>query len=224
MTRRIVRLTPDRLEDLGRSEVPCRSCVRWELDPVRRGRLSTTGEASAEKDAWLSHVLREWGSCGRVALVDDVAVGYVVYAPPAFVPGADAHATAPVSPDAVLLTAAYVAPGHCGGGLGRMLVQAMARDLVERGGIRAVEAFAAGGARSSSGAQCLVPADFLAHVGFRTRRGHPTTPRMRMDLRSALTWRDEVEAALERLVGAVRPSPARSPANRLQTHETPDVG
>ena len=28
-----------------------------------------------------------------------------------------------------------------------------------------------------------------------------------MDLRSALTWRDEVEAALERLVGAVRPSP-----------------
>ena len=30
---------------------------------------------------------------------------------------------------------------------------------------------------------------------------------MRMDLRSALSWRDEVEAALERLLGAVRPPP-----------------
>ncbi len=28
-----------------------------------------------------------------------------------------------------------------------------------------------------------------------------------MDLRSALTWRDEVEAALERLIGVVRPTP-----------------
>jgi hypothetical protein len=28
---------------------------------------------------------------------------------------------------------------------------------------------------------------------------------MRMDLRTTVTWRSEVEAALERLVGAVRP-------------------
>ncbi|MDO9458203.1 GNAT family N-acetyltransferase [Nocardioides sp.] len=210
MTRRIVRLTPDRLTALGESGVPCRSCVRWELDPVRRGRLGSTEEAAAEKDAWLSWVLREWGSCGRVATVDDVAVGYVVYAPPAFVPGSDAYPTAPVSSDAVLLTAAYVAPEHAGGGIGRMLVQAMARDLVERGGIRAVEAF--GDTRSRG--RCVVSVDFLAHVGFRTHRAHPTTPRMRMDLRSALSWKDEVEAAIERLVGAVRPTPAPRPSLR----------
>ena len=95
----MVRLTPDRLDALGRAGVPCHTCVRWELDPVRRARLDRTADplagAAAEKEAWLSHVLREWGSCGRVALVDDVPVGYVVYAPPAFVPGADAHPTAP---------------------------------------------------------------------------------------------------------------------------------
>ncbi len=28
-----------------------------------------------------------------------------------------------------------------------------------------------------------------------------------MELRSAVSWRDEVEQALERLVGAVRPTP-----------------
>ena len=36
----------------------------------------------------MSEVLREWGSCGRVALVDGEPVGYLIYAPPAFVPGA----------------------------------------------------------------------------------------------------------------------------------------
>ena len=52
----------------------------------------------------------------------------------------------------------------------------------------------------------MLPSDFLGSVGFKTHRPHGTTPRMRMELRTALTWRTEVEAALERLVGAVRPS------------------
>ena len=211
MGRRIVRLTLDHLAALDEVAPACRTCVFWELDPVRRGRLDTDPEARAsEKDAWASEVLREWGSCGRVALVDDQAVGYVVYAPAAFVPGSGAFPTAPVSPDAVLLTTAYVAPDHAGGGLGRMLVQGMARDLIERGGIRAIEAFG----DSTGRRPCLVPADFLGSVGFKTHRQHPVSPRMRMELRSALTWRDEVEAALERLVGAVRPKPASAPEVR----------
>ncbi len=213
MSRRIGRLTLDRLDELSGLESSCRSCLFWELDPVRRGRIGHPAAGASEKDAWLSEVLREWGSCGRVALVEDRPVGYVVYAPAAFVPGAGGFPTAPVSPDAVLLTTAYVDPAHAGGGLGRMLVQAMARDLIERGGIRAVEAF--GDARGSR--SCVVPADFLGSVGFKTHRPHPTTPRMRMDLRSALTWRDEVESALERLLGAVRPTkpaPSRSPLGR----------
>ena len=48
-------------------------------------------------------------------------------------------------------------------------------------------------------------------MGFKTQRAHATTPRMRMDLRTAVTWRDEVEAALERLLGAVRPAPKTTP-------------
>ena len=98
-------------------------------------------ERAAEKEAWVSHVLREWGSCGRVALVDERPVGYAIYAPPVFLPGAGGFPTAPVSPDAVLLSTVWVDPEHTGGGLGRMLVQGMARDLVKRGGIAAVEAF-----------------------------------------------------------------------------------
>ncbi len=211
MSRKIARLTLDRLDALGELEAPCRTCLFWELDPVRRSRVAQPDACASEKDAWLSEVLREWGSCGRVALIDDQPVGYLVYAPAAFVPGAGAFPTAPVSPDAVLLTTAYVHPTYAGGGLGRMLVQGMARDLIRRGGIRAVEAF--GDTRGKR--SCVVPADFLGSVGFKTHRPHPTTPRMRMDLRSALTWKDEVEAALERLLGVVRPKPAPAPDRRL---------
>lgn len=102
MSRKIVRLTLDHLDTF---RAPCRTCLFWELDPVRRERVE---DPLAEKDAWVSEVLREWGSCGRVALVDDRPVGYLVYAPEAFVPGAAGFPTAPVSPDAVLLTMAYV--------------------------------------------------------------------------------------------------------------------
>jgi len=215
MSRKIVRLTLDHLDALPS---PCRSCLFWELDPVRRERVE---DPCAEKDAWVSEVLREWGSCGRVALVDDVAVGYLIYAPAAFVPGAAAFPTAPVSADAVLLTTAYVEPDAAGGGLGRMLVQGMARDLIERGGIRAVEAFG----DTRGGGRCVVPVDFLGSVGFKTHRAHSTTPRMRMELRSALTWKDEVEAALERLLGAVRPlrKPAKVPGPKATRGRSPEA-
>jgi GNAT superfamily N-acetyltransferase len=205
MSRKIVRLTLDHLDTVT---APCRSCLFWELDPVRRERVD---DRCAEKDAWVSRVLREWGSCGRVALVDDVAVGYLVYAPEAFVPGAAGFPTSPVSPDAVLLTTAYVDPALRGGGLGRMLVQGMARDLIKRGGIAAVEAFGDTAGRTG---RCVVPVDFLGGVGFKTHRPHVTTPRMRMDLRTAVSWKGEVESAIERLVEAMRPAPksARGPA------------
>jgi GNAT superfamily N-acetyltransferase len=203
MSRKVVRLTLDHLEEFT---APCRSCLFWELDPVRRERVT---EACAEKDAWVSEVLRDWGSCGRVVLVDDVPAGYAVYAPDAFVPGAAAFPTAPVSSDAVLLTSLHVEPAYRGGGLARMLVQGMARDLVQRGGIGAIEAF---GDPSGRGGRCLLPAEFLGSVGFKTHRPHPAAPRMRMDLRAAISWKDEVETAFGRLVGAMRPKSARGPA------------
>jgi len=212
MSRKVVRLTLDHLAQLPGS---CPRCLFWELDPVRRARVPEE-EAAGEKEAWVSWVLREWGSCGRVIMVDDIPVGHAIYAPAAFVPGAAAFPTSPVSSDAVLLTTVYVAPAARGGGLGRMLVQGMARDLTKRGGIRAVEAF--GDTRGRPG--CVIPTDFLGSVGFKTQRAHGLTPRMRMDLGTALTWRDEVEQALERLVGAVRPVPKPASGGRSSRNDT----
>ena len=105
----------------------------WELDPVRRARAEAAGEGAAEKEAWLSRVLLEWGSCGRVVYVDGVAAGFMAYAPPTYLPGAATLPTAPPSEDALLLSTALVLPEHRGGGLGRMLMQGMVKDVVQAG-------------------------------------------------------------------------------------------
>ncbi|WP_248579646.1 GNAT family N-acetyltransferase [Nocardioides sp. InS609-2] len=203
MARTLARLT---LDHLGEFDDHVRSCLFWQLDPVSRSRIDDDQRA-AELEAWVSEVLREWGSCGRVLLVDDVPVGMALYAPVRFLAGAMTMPTAPVSPDAVLLATVYVAPQHRSGGLGRMLVQGTARDLVERK-IVAVEAF--GDTRGTAGRDCVLPVDFLDAVGFKTQRSHATTPRMRMDLRTTRTWMSEVELAVERLLGVVRPMPKKA--------------
>lgn len=208
-TRRIARLTLDNLDDLPSA---CRGCAFWELDPVHRERAAAAGESDCEKEAWVSRVLLEWGSCGRLLYVDDEPAGYALYAPPAFVPAAGAFPTSPVSDDAVLLAALVVRPEYAGGGLGRVLVQAVVKDVLKRGGIRAIEAFGDRHPPADGAPGCVIPADFLLRVGFKTHRRHARYPRLRMDMRSVLSWREEVEQALEKLLDVVRPRPVASPS------------
>jgi GNAT superfamily N-acetyltransferase len=198
MSRKVVRLTVDHLVRL--QDHP-RTCLRWQLDAVALARVEP-GQEAAELEAWLSGVLRDWGSCGRAVVVDDVPVGVAIYAPAAYLPGLAELPTAPPSPDAVVLSQVYVAEHLRGQGLGRMLVQGMASDLVPRG-TAAVEAFGQTGAGRRP---CVLPVEFLGAVGFKTQRAHATVPRMRMELRTTRTWMSEVEMAVERLVGAVRPA------------------
>lgn len=207
MARRLAGITLDNLADLP---LRCRGCVFWELDPVGRTRAEEAGSTGLEKEAWVSSVLLEWGSCGKVAYVDAVPAGFVLYAPPAYVPRSLAFPTSPVSGDAVLLMTAHVVADFAGGGLGRMLVQGVAKDLLRRG-IRAVEAFGAATPAPGTPPGCLVPADYLLSVGFKTVRPHPRYPRLRLELKNALSWREDVEVALERLLGSMSPEPALRP-------------
>lgn len=204
MSRRLVSITLDNLDDLPRR---CRRCVFWELDPVSRDRAQEAGDPELEKEAWISSILLEWGSCGKIIYADDVPAGYVLYAPPLYVPRSVAFPTSPVSADAVLLTAAYVLPEFAGGGLGRMLVQGVAKDLTRRG-IKALEAF---GDLRWDGPDCVVPADYLLAVGFKTVRPHRRFPRLRLEIKTALSWREDVEVALERLLGSMTPEGALRP-------------
>ena len=238
MSRRVANLTLDNLADLP---VRCRSCVFWELDPVAGQAAARSGDTELEKEAWLSATLLDWGSCGKIVYVDSLPAGYLTYAPPTHVPRSLAFPTSPVSGDAVLLMTARVQPEFTGGGLARMLVQTAAKDLTRRGvrAIEAFglidrtapedPAPPLRGALGGSAAQvedlserypgdgqastppCVVPADFLLAVGFKTVRPHHRFPRLRLDLRTAVSWRADVEVALERLLGSMSPEPAFRP-------------
>src|SRR6478735_11646539 len=167
MSRRLAGLPLDVLGDLPD---PCRACVFWELDPVAKARAEAAGDTAFEKEAWVSETLLGWGSCGTLVYVDELPAGYALYAPPPYIPRGLAFPTAPVSGDAVMLATIRVLPEYAGGGLARMLVQGMVRDLARRG-VRAVEAF--GDARERdprSAATCVTPAAFLRAVGFKTVR------------------------------------------------------
>ena len=68
---------------------------------------------------------------------------------------------------------AHIIPEFSGGGLGRMLVQGVAKDLTRRG-VRAIEAF--GDLKWEQPGGCLMPADYLLSVGFKTVRPHLRFP------------------------------------------------
>jgi GNAT superfamily N-acetyltransferase len=195
MSRKIVSLNLDNLGDLPS---PCRSCVLWELGP-------RPAEPAGKAD-WVRAVLLEWGSCGQVAYVDGQAAGFVLYAPAEYVDGPSVVATSSTSDDAVLLMTARVLPEYAGAGLGSVLVQSMVKDLMRRRKVKAIEAF---GDAQGLELRCLVPAGFLTAVGFKTVQPHPRFPRLRLDLRNVVTWRTDVELALERWLGAIRPSVVR---------------
>lgn len=204
MSRRLVNITLDNLSDLP---MTCRSCVFWELDPVSRARAEAN-DPGLEKESWISSVLLEWGSCGKILYVDGVPAAFVLFAPPHYVPRSVAFPTSPVSADAVLLMTARVLDEFTGAGLGRMLVQGVAKDLTRRG-VKAIEAF---GDKQWKSPACVMPVDYLLSVGFKTIRPHHRHPRLRMELRTALTWREDVEVALERLLGSMTPERVLRPA------------
>jgi hypothetical protein len=146
------RITPLRLEAFEQLPKHARRCVFWEVDPSTLGRDDHLTDPEFEKEAWLSMVMLEWGSCGQMAFsagreaadeggCDDApCLGYAFYAPPSAVPRARLFPTGPVSADAILLTSLGVEPAQGSEGLPHGLIVAVVGDLVRRG-VRALEAF-----------------------------------------------------------------------------------
>lgn len=214
MSRHVVGLTLDNVADIPWR---CKRRVYWELAPHVAEQVVSFGEPEVEKEAWVSGMLLEWGSCGRIAYSADLPVGFVLYAPPSAVPRSAAFPTSPVSTDATLLTAFHVLEEFRACGVGRALVQASVQDLSRRG-VKAIEAFGddrdtdaggADGAVTHPEPGCVVPAGFLRGVGFKTVAADPRWPRLRLELRGGLSWKESVESALDQLLEQVSVSTVR---------------
>ena len=146
------RIGPLRLEAFEQLPKHARRCVFWEVDP-ETACSEYLPDPEFEKEAWLSMVMLEWGSCGLLATTTattsdapdtrdtdtDTCLGYALYAPPRAVPRAQRLPTGPVSADAVLLTSMGVEAGQ-NDGLPALLIAQVVDALVRRG-VRALEAF-----------------------------------------------------------------------------------
>lgn len=201
------RLRPMTAADLPSLPEPCTRCTFWESGLTDLAAPADHLDRPQIKADWAEAVTRHWGYCGVLASHDDAVIGHLCMAPARYVPRLGAFATTPVSPDAAVILSARVLQEWRGKGIGRQLVQSAA-GLVMRRDIRALEAVGT----YSDGPSCMLPAAWLEAVGFSVVRPHPITPRLRMDLHSALRWPD-LGAAWNRLTDLVRQPAAPEPAS-----------
>ena len=211
MTRReLLVLTPDRVADLLG---PCAPCTYWQTMPHNGHRESR--DPLGLLSAWVEEVTRDWGPPGRVAYVDGSPIGHVLIAPARHVPRLASFAASPSDPARLMLVTVVAAPGVHVKGLRRALVRSAAKDALQHQE-RSLTAIgsrlpAVGHGRALvPGHPCVVDVALLERAGFRVERDHPTHPRLRLDLRTALTVRDEAAAYLARALARVpglRPVP-----------------
>ena len=193
MARRIRPLTPERVAELPDA---CGCCGFWESSDHAKPRCGSICDPG-RLEAWIDLVLREWGDCGRVVYVDGEAIGFAKYAPARFFPQAASMPAGPPSDDAVLLACLHVDAEVRHAGLGKVLLQAVLRDLTSRGE-KALEAYAST-ETLDRGASPMITVEFLLRQGFTVVRPHPRYPLMRLETKSLAAWTENIEAVLESL-------------------------
>jgi ribosomal protein S18 acetylase RimI-like enzyme len=191
MARRIRPLTVERIGDLPD---PCSACALWEIGGPGAPGCGPSDDADTFAE-WISVVRSEWGDCGLVAYEGGDPLGFVKYAPPRFFPRAAAMPSGAPDEDSVLIACLHVMSDVRDVGLGKVMLQAALRDLVTRKE-KYVEAYADAD-HADRERTPLMSVEFLLRQGFRVARPHPSYPLMRLELKSLVTWTDNLEAVLD---------------------------
>jgi hypothetical protein len=155
----------------------CQSCVWWQSRPGRE----------VEKDRWREKIEDEWGAWGTLYHDDDGRLlGSIQYGPAELFPRAQDLPAGPPSPDAVLVTCAYLADRSTPWVMQSLFLAAIgdARDK----GARAVEAFGYHYREGSSFHERFIlhrtifPHDYLADFGFLVVRAQGPVELARLEL------------------------------------------
>lgn len=155
----------------------CRRCLYWQT--VGEFDFSPLGEGGEEKMRWLKRVLREFGSCVKVACLDDVTIGFMQYAPAVYFPRVREYASGPPNEDAVFIACLYILDGNQRRkGFGTLMLKNLIEEIGERG-FMAVETFA----RISSENNPSGPLNFYLRNNFKIVNRKDDFPLVRLNIK-----------------------------------------
>ena len=207
---------PRRLQPLAANHVerlPCPSagCIFWE-SPEKLELVCGSACDIEIARGWCERVSEEWGECGRVAADEDGEIlGFIKYAPASYFPQATQLPIPPPPPGGVLLACVHIRDDARRLGLGRVLLFAALKDLAHRGE-KAVWAYGYT-AHVDMGEVPMIGVEFLLRHGFTVTSPHPIHPLLQMDVRSLVSWTENLESMLQTLripVGRARRVPSPS--------------
>jgi GNAT superfamily N-acetyltransferase len=120
---------------------PCKQCLYWQtIEPFDEKMLKP--EMAQKKREWLNKVVSEFGSCIKLAYLNDVPIGFIQYAPAKFFPRIKEYASGQPSEDAIFIACLYISNKEARRkGLGTSMLENLIGELKGRG-FKAVETFA----------------------------------------------------------------------------------
>jgi hypothetical protein len=197
------RLSPVTRASLGDAPPVCVDCVFWQF---REGR-------AAGKERWAERMEEDWGAWGTLYQAEaDRLLGFIQYGPAGRFPRAGELPAGPPSPDAVLLTCAYLVDRSSPWVL-QSLFLAVIGEVRDRG-VKAIETF---GYRYPEGAtsyervlvhRTVFPSDFLADFGFTAVRWEGDVCLARLELGGLQPVEDGLTTrAWRKLKEALTPAP-----------------
>ena len=204
MTPRISGLTGATIET---APTVCHECIWWQ---TRSGR-------SADKRKWIRDAEDDWGAWGAVYHDEDGRLlGSMQYGPADLFPRARELPAGPASPDAALITCAYLTDPSRPWVMQSLFLTAIG-DVRERGA-RALEAFAYRYPDGESqferfhAHRTVFPADFLGDFGFRVVRTSGRVGLARLELGGLVPVEEGRRARVLRVVKeAFLPEPVPAP-------------
>jgi hypothetical protein len=180
----------------------CHECVWWQ-----------SGTRRVDKRRWIQKAEEEWGAWGTVYYdADGRLLGSMQYGPSGLFPRAARLPAGPPSPEAVLVTCAYVVESTTPWVMQSLFLAAIG-DARDRGA-KALEAFAYRYPEGESTYErflvhrTVFPSDFLADFGFRTIRTQGRVELARLELGGLVPVHEGMPArAFRALKEALTPAP-----------------
>jgi len=165
--------------EFDRFPFSCKYCLYWEHPEKMQDTAPGWQErAFKEKLCWIEKVGREFGSCGKILLLDGEGAVYSQYGPPEFFPNATEYPSGPLSEDAVFLACLFVGNKKFSGlGLGKRLLHEIIEELRKKG-VEALETFARKGELENPSG----PLELYLNSNFHILRDSAEYPLVRLNL------------------------------------------